>query len=143
MRELRALEIAPPPQQELPGGAPRTKWEVRQSLALLGLVIALASLALAGWWFHRRPIPPPERHEADFIRSETEKLKAVQVWRYWRAMRRGLNEQRPRENRRLQEAIVRYRLKMGVTLAVALLGIGLCGGAILAGRRRSAKDPPP
>jgi len=140
MLQIKALERAEA--EPLSGQVGTSAWGVRQSLALLGLVIAGLALVLALWLFWIRPLPPDElRPEA--IRRETQSLCALDVWRVWRSLRAGgLDPRRPRDNRIYPEACFRYRLAMGVVLGVAALGIGLFGGASLAGRYRTAKARP-
>jgi len=140
MLQMKALERAEP---EPPAGqVAASAWGVRQSLALLGLVIAALALVLAMWLFWIRPLPPNEpRPEA--IRRETQSLCALDTWRVWRSLRAaGLDPGRARQDRVYPEACFRYRLAMGIVFVVAALGIALCGGATLAGRYRTARSRP-
>jgi len=140
MLQMKALERAEP--EPVAGQVAASPWGVRQSLALLGLVIAALALVVALRLFWIRPLPPNEpRPEA--IRRQTQSLSALDAWRFWQSLRAsGLDPRRPREDRIYPEACFRYRLAMGVVFVVAALGIALFGGATLSGRYRTAKARP-
>jgi heme A synthase len=118
-------------------------WGVRQSLVLLGAAIILGALVLGIYFLSTRPAMPLQRTSPEQIRRNSQSLTALQSWRIWLAMRaNGLDRRQPPEDKAYEEQYVRWWLKMGVVLLIAVVGAGLVV-VPLATRKTRPADPLP
>lgn len=133
MLKMATLE----PAQPEPGSRqPPQAWGVRQSLSLVGGVILLVSLGLAGFLFYDKPPPPiSARSEmsAEAIRRQSRGLTPLQSRRAWQALRAtGPDGRMPAQENvyagilaRHQEELLRWWLSMGVVVIIAVVGAAL------------------
>jgi hypothetical protein len=109
-----------------PATAPRkSRWGIRQQLALLGMIIAVPCLLLALLAFLSRP---PQRAVLAYMPMES--LTYVQAWQTWQDLRGGIQ-------RRANEAETWYanaskfnRRWTGVFLAIGAVGILLMASSM-------------
>jgi hypothetical protein len=135
MLEMAALERAEP---ESAAPRPRMRWGVRQSVALLGLVIFLIALGLGIYQLLTPPEPPPTMtaEQTRRIVDAFTPVESLQVWRMFRS--EGLDEFETSKERDYRRGVLIRRLWMGVVVVVALAGLGLLVTPLLIDRRTAA-----
>ena len=135
LMEIKALEPLEPGRDTTRSTSPA--WSVRNSMALLGLVIVVMALVVAARLLQTRPKPPPGPPEPAYIHSRAEALTPLQTLQFWHSLRiSGLDPQRPPEDTLYDEARFRYHVYLGVVALLALLGVVLSVTTMLTGRRR-------
>ncbi len=133
MLKMATLE----PAQPAPGSPrPPKVWGVRQSLSLLGVVLFLTALGLAAFKLYDRPPHPvfdrPEM-SPEAIRRQSRALTPFQSRQAWQTLRaQGPDGLTPAQEQRYAdildrygEAVLRWRLWMGVALTFGVVGLGL------------------
>jgi hypothetical protein len=152
--KLRRLETAAEPSVS----AAQRRWGGGQSLTVLGLAIVLtAVLGLATCWLYRPPAP-----EAIFssqsIERGVENFTLLQAEMAWQDLNLGLADSRPvgpAYRRALQAywvskyatvgeayhgALKQYHIRLGIGLAVLLLGAGLTAAGLVTTRVKARVD---
>lgn len=133
---LMKMENLEPAEPESVDGRPSDQWGIRQSVILLGAVIAMLGLALGVFLVLSRPEPfvldiPPE-----LVRREVRTFSPRRSWENWRYMSaNGLNRTPLVAKEKNTEELLRWRIQIGVVLVVVALGIATVGVALLSGRR--------
>ena len=133
--QMARLEQVP---TEPAAAEPSAPWGLRQSMVLLGVVIALLGIGLTVGLFLDRPDLP----SAEEIRARVEQLPAVECWRRWEFLRvAGPDPRLKKFEEEHSENVFRHNLWMGVTLTLTAGGIVLATLAALQGRaaRRQSK----
>ncbi|NQU22739.1 MAG: hypothetical protein HQ567_15790 [Candidatus Nealsonbacteria bacterium] len=122
-----------------PGSArPSTSWGLRQSMVLIGVLIALLGIGLTVGLFVTRP----QLLDTDEVHDLVNAKSAVQSWLSYREDLRifGPAWHSKKRDAALAEDVFRRNVWMGVTLTLTAGGIILATGATLQGRaaRRGA-----
>ncbi|HUT10276.1 MAG TPA: hypothetical protein VMY42_07265 [Thermoguttaceae bacterium] len=124
MAALEKLDSESPPVKS-------TAWGIRQGLALLGIVMVLASLVLAVIAYRSRPGTP----SAELIRERCQEFSPVESLRYWHELRDdGPDPFSRREKEQHADVGRRFHLWVTVTLVVAAGGIVLVASALFGGK---------
>ena len=111
---------------------PSAPWGLRQSMVLLGVLIALLGIGLTVGLFLTRPQLP----DADEVRRRVNSYSAVESWQYYREDLRIFGPDRPskKHDEAFAKAVFRRRVWMGVTLTLTTAGVVLAILASLQGR---------
>ncbi len=114
---------------EPPAAAPSVPWGLRQSMVLLGVLIALLGIGLTVGLFLTRPQLP----DNDEVRRRATSYTAVQSWQYYREDLRIFGPDRPskKHDEAFAKAAFRQNVWMGVTLTLAIAGVVLATLATL------------
>ena len=141
MLQMAALEMA---DSEPESPRPPKVWGVRQSLSLLGAALFLTALGLAALNLYDRPPPPAFGRPGmppEAIRRQSRSLTPFESRRAWQTLRaQGPDGLTPAQEQRYAdildrygEALLRWRLWMGVVLIIAVVGGGLVVIPLLSG----------
>ena len=127
--QMARLEQVP---TEPAAAAPSTPWGLRQSMGLLGALIALLGIGLTVGLFLTRPQLP----DVDEVRHRANAYSAVQSWQYYREDLRifGPDRRSKKHDEAFAKVVVRRRVWMGVTLTLTVAGVVLAILASLQGR---------
>lgn len=123
LQGLRALKRAP---VEMPAG-PRSTWGLRQQLLLVGAMITVASLVVAGYFHVNRP---------RMIDLNT--VSPMHSWVVWQELRLGVRFHSP-EIDQYNAIVAAHSRWMGVVGAFAALGLLTMASSLLVPKKRSKR----
>ena len=130
MLEMTALEPAP---SMVPTASTADGWGVRQGVLFLGIVFLLAALGIGVAVHHwMRPIPPADLINPEHIREVAKRLRPVQTWETWEAMKQGIG----RTDAVYAAALVVYHGLLVIPGVLTVLGIGAIVWFVASGRSR-------
>ena len=98
-------------------------WGPRQRVLLVGILICVTGLGIAGFFWHHRPLPPPHELRIEQIPQYVQSLSLMQTIKLWEALERGLPEELGREDQAYQKARQAYIRRTGVALFIAAGGV--------------------
>jgi hypothetical protein len=118
MQHVRQLKVAP---QEASKGPPASSWGNRQRVALIGATFLLLGLALSGWnlWYYHPPTLLP-----------VQDYPPEAAWNLWCALRQGPDFPPTKFERLYEQSWLAYHRWMGVSLAVAAIGLLVLGSSL-------------
>lgn len=99
-------------------------WGTRQRLLLIGALLSLLGLGMAGWFHFARPRVVP-----------TEAMAPIDTWRMWQDLRHGI-DQHPDWEEFYLESLATYRRWMIVASFVIGVGVVVMASSLLAPSRR-------
>jgi hypothetical protein len=123
LQGLRALKRAP---VEV-AARPRSTWGLRQQLLLVGAMITVASLVVAGYFYRNRP---------QMIDLNT--VSPMHAWVVWQELRLGVRFRSP-EIGQYHAMVAAHSRWMGVVGVVAALGLLTMASSLLVPKKRSKR----
>lgn len=139
---LRRLDPAEPEHQQPGQAGPRpaaasTGWGIRQGIVFFGSIVTLIGLIVATYLFVTRP-QLPKREQ---IRPRINSLSPLASRRVWFEIRsQGPDIYLKWDAEGFEGRLFRYRLSLGVALAVALGGVAIAATALLQGHPGAQDD---
>ena len=105
------------------GGSAAT-WGPRQRVLLVGILICVTGLGIAGFLWNGLPKPPPHEQRIDeLIPQHVENLSLMQTLQLWGYLERGLPEEMNPEDIRYRKAHQTYIRLTGVALFITAVGV--------------------
>lgn len=126
---MTTLELAPPESVR----EPSSNWGLKHRVRLLGTVLVVSAIFGGVWLFLKRPISPFDTIDPERIRQTAQKFSPLQTWDIWETMKQGLDR---RTDQQYAAALLRFRLRQGVVIAVALLGVGLIAAGMVRSKHK-------
>ena len=102
---------------------PVVKWAARQRVLLLGIIICILGLGIAGFFTRGRPDPPPHQHRIEHIPKFVEDMSLMETVQLWGRLERGLPDGLGLEDQRYQQLRQAYLRRTAVALAIAGVGV--------------------
>jgi len=134
---LRSLE----PAEEEPDAVAARSWGVSQGLAIVGVMVMLGAAAALIYFYVHQPVPPRAVYNETIVERDIQNLTLLGSERLWERLRRGLGgsgriDPAYREalgtywisryatvSEAYEGAVKQYHIRLGVGLAVFVLGM--------------------
>ena len=101
----------------------RVKWAARQQVLLLGIIICIVGLGIAGLFAIGRPLPPPHEQRIEVFPKYVEGMSLMQTIQLWSKLERGLPDGLGLEDQRYQTLRQAYLRRSTVALVIAGVGV--------------------
>lgn len=102
---------------------PTVKWAGRQRVLLVGILICIVGLGIAGYFATDRPEPPQHQRNIKLIPRYVESLSLMQTIQLWSTLERGLPDGLGLEDQNYQKKRQAYLRRTAVALFIS--GVGL------------------
>ena len=102
--------------------AATVKWAARQRVLLLGIIICIIGLGVAGFFTFDRPEPPPHQHRIEHLPEYVESMSLMETIQLWGTLEHGLPDGLSPEDQTYQEARQAYLRRTAVALVIAGVG---------------------
>ena len=99
-------------------------WRWQHGLLVLGVVLLVAAVGLAGWFRSNRPIAAIDTIAPEHIRQTAKDLTPLQTWQYWELMKQGMDR---RTDQVYAAKMTIYEIEQAFAGVLALSGIVLVG----------------
>lgn len=115
----------------------RVKWAARQQVFLVGSLVMIVGLAVAGFFALRRPVPPPHQHRIEVvIPAFVEKMSLMESLQVWGSLEQGLPDGLGMEDQRYQAERQAFLHRSGVALFIAGAGVLLMAVSLFIPKKR-------
>jgi hypothetical protein len=103
--------------------ATTVKWAARQRVLLVGILICLIGLGIAGYFATGCPVPPPHQQRIEYIPEYVEAMTLMETVQLWGRLERGLPDGSGLEGQAYQKMRQDYLRRTAVALVVAGAGL--------------------
>lgn len=121
--QIRNLELAQEPSQPA-----AKRWGGRQQLILVGTVVVLAAMVLAGWYLWQRPIAPADIVDPAVIRKNIQNVPLWDAWTTWQKYKEGIDTRRYAS---YDWAVAQFWIWLSISAALAAVGGSLIAAGML------------
>ncbi len=116
-------------------------WGSRQRVLLVGILICITGLGIAGYFWRGRPLPPPHELRIELIPQHVENLTLIETLQLWGALESGLPEELGLEDQGYRKARQAYIRRTGVALFVAVAGVSVMIVSLFIAKKRRRPAP--